>query len=120
MAKDQNTLSLGDWNALCDVCGFKFKASDLRERWDGMMVCEDDFEQRHPSDFYNPPLEDDDDTPWIRPDTAETSEGAATDVGGNAFPNAENTTATGTGLDLDSDDDGIGDAGTFSTNNGTI
>ena len=41
----------GDWNAFCDVCGFKYKASELRKRWDGMMVCSRDYEERHPQDF---------------------------------------------------------------------
>jgi len=51
-SKKQNTLYLDDWNAVCDVCGFKFKASDLRERWDGLIVCQEDYERRHISDFY--------------------------------------------------------------------
>lgn len=42
---------LGDTNAICDVCGFKFKGSQLKKRWDGAMVCSDDFERRHPQDF---------------------------------------------------------------------
>lgn len=41
----------GDWNAICDSCGKKVKASKLRRRWDGFMVCEDDYEMRHPQDF---------------------------------------------------------------------
>lgn len=41
-----------DYNALCDVCGFKFKASQLIKRWDGLMVCEDDWEPRNILDFY--------------------------------------------------------------------
>jgi len=44
-------LALGDFNAICDVCGFKFKGSELRRRWDGFMVCESDYEQRHPQDL---------------------------------------------------------------------
>lgn len=48
---DKDHLVLGDWNAICDVCGFKFKGSELRKRWDGMMVCEADYEQRHPQDL---------------------------------------------------------------------
>lgn len=42
---------LGDSNATCDCCGFKFKQSQLRKRWDGAMVCDADFEVRHPQDF---------------------------------------------------------------------
>lgn len=48
-------LKLGDWNAICDVCGFKFKASKLKKRWDGAMVCDNDWEPRHPQDLMRPP-----------------------------------------------------------------
>jgi hypothetical protein len=41
---------LGDSNAICDCCGFKFKHSQLRKRWDGAMVCSKDWEPRHPQD----------------------------------------------------------------------
>jgi hypothetical protein len=47
----KNHLILGNWNALCDSCGRKFKALDLQKRWDGLMVCKEDYELRHPSDF---------------------------------------------------------------------
>ena len=41
----------GEWAAICDICGFKVKSSELRKRWDGLMVCEFDWENRHPQDF---------------------------------------------------------------------
>lgn len=41
---------LGDSNAICDVCGWKYKQSQLRKRWDGAMVCSKDWEPRHPQD----------------------------------------------------------------------
>jgi len=47
----KNHLLLGNWNALCDSCGRKFKASDLQKRWDGLMVCKEDWEQRHFQDL---------------------------------------------------------------------
>ena len=56
----------GDWNAICDVCGFKFKASQLLKRWDGLMVCMDDFETRHPQDFIRP-IKERNSVPWTRP-----------------------------------------------------
>ena len=43
--------SSGDWNGICDVCGRKFKMSQLRPRWDGLMVCAGDWETRHPQEF---------------------------------------------------------------------
>lgn len=42
---------LGDTNSICDVCGHKYKGSQLRKRWDGAMVCSADFETRHPQDL---------------------------------------------------------------------
>ena len=47
----RNHLQLGNFNALCDVCGFKFKALNLKKRWDGLIVCKDDYEARHAQDF---------------------------------------------------------------------
>lgn len=60
----------GDYNALCDGCGFKFKASELRERYDGMMVCSEDWEPRHPSErslsIRSPKT-----LPWTRPESTD-------------------------------------------------
>lgn len=44
----------GDWNAICDECGFKYKGSKLRKRWDGFMVCQRCWEPRHPSELKRP------------------------------------------------------------------
>lgn len=44
-------LKLGAWNSVCDVCGFRFKSTDLKKRWDGLMVCKKDWEPRHPQDL---------------------------------------------------------------------
>jgi hypothetical protein len=41
----------GQWNALCARCGFKFKSSELKKDWQGLMVCSKDYEARHPQDF---------------------------------------------------------------------
>ena len=47
----KNNYKTGDWNIICDVCAKKFKASEAKQRWDGLVVCPDDFEHRHPQDF---------------------------------------------------------------------
>ena len=41
----------GDHNVICDVCSRKIKMSEAKLRWDGFLVCKDDFEMRHPQDF---------------------------------------------------------------------
>lgn len=62
----QNRLVLGDWNAICDCCGFKFKASELRKDWRGLMVCAQDYEPKHPQLMIRIP-KDDPSVPWARP-----------------------------------------------------
>lgn len=57
----------GDWNVICDVCGFKWKASQTLERWDGLRVCPYDWEPRHPHDFLRT-KEDDQSVPFTRSD----------------------------------------------------
>lgn len=41
----------GDFYRQCDVCGFKYHASETRMRWDNLMVCEEDWDPQHPQDF---------------------------------------------------------------------
>jgi len=65
---NQNTYKPKVWNALCDVCGFKFKSTDLRKRWDNLMVCKSDWEPRHPQDFLRAVKETSNHLPWTRPD----------------------------------------------------
>lgn len=57
----------GQFNVLCDVCGFKFKSIDLRQRWDGLMVCQNDWETRHPQELIRP-IQDQNKLPWTRPE----------------------------------------------------
>lgn len=60
----------GEWNALCDVCGLKYKSSELQKRWDGMMVCKQDYEVRHPQDYMRGPRGEKG-IPWSRPEPAD-------------------------------------------------
>jgi hypothetical protein len=41
----------GDFYRICEVCGFQCRSSQTFKRWDGLWVCEADFETRHPQDF---------------------------------------------------------------------
>lgn len=40
----------GDALGICDQCGFRFYLSELRKQWDGLKVCKQCFEPRHPQD----------------------------------------------------------------------
>lgn len=42
---------MGDYNAICDGCGFKYKFSALRKDWQGFYMCHKCWEPRHPQDF---------------------------------------------------------------------
>lgn len=65
-------LKLGSHNAICDGCGFKFKAEDLRMDWRGLMLCANRcWDPRHPQEFLrgvpdNPSVEN------ARPDVSPT------------------------------------------------
>ena len=41
----------GDNWVTCDICGMDIYASDSKKRWDGFIVCPEDWEVRHPQDF---------------------------------------------------------------------
>lgn len=65
--KDQNTLILGDWNVICPMCGWKYKASEMVRRWDGQMVCSKDVDPYHPQDLIRG-VSDDQTVPFTRPE----------------------------------------------------
>lgn len=57
----------GEWNVICDDCGFKFKSGQLLLKWDGSRVCKDCYETRHPQELLRPRGERQG-IPWSRPD----------------------------------------------------
>ena len=63
--------SPGKWWVHCDVCGFKFKSDQIKKRWDGLMVCSDDFEHDHPQKFLRV-KEDRQTVPFVRKQSDDT------------------------------------------------
>lgn len=47
----RNYFKSGEWNVICMVCNRKIKSGEALKRWDGLIVCPDDYENRHPMDF---------------------------------------------------------------------
>ena len=37
--------------AMCDICGFEVKYTDLQPQWDGFRACPECWTARHPQDF---------------------------------------------------------------------
>lgn len=60
----------GSWNVICDRCGLKFKATQVKQEWTGLMVCEECWEPRHPQDFIRT-VPDRMDVPFTRPRPAD-------------------------------------------------
>ncbi len=56
----------GDLNAICDQCGEKYKASELRLQWDNLRTCYRCFDYRHPQDLIRPPRPEQPPA-WTRP-----------------------------------------------------
>ncbi len=57
----------GTWKTICDVCGIRYSSDDLKRRWDGLMVCDKDWEMKHPQLYIkvNPERIA---PPWVRPE----------------------------------------------------
>ena len=58
----------GEYNGICDVCGVKYKANQLKKRWDGLYVCDEDWEIRHPQELLRI-YSDTRTLPFTRPDS---------------------------------------------------
>lgn len=56
----------GSWNAICDICNRKYKASELILNWRGQMVCQEDYETRNEQELIRP-IKDQNKLPWTRP-----------------------------------------------------
>jgi hypothetical protein len=69
----------GDWNGVCDYCGFKFKFSNLKKTWDGYYTCSRCWEPRQPQDFVKGKI-DDQSVSVSRPDSSPTFTEGATDL----------------------------------------
>lgn len=81
----------GDWIADCDVCGRKYKASALTQRWDGLMCCDDDWEIRQPQDFVRG-VPDTQIAPWLRPEPANSFVPVTTYQPMTVYPSVSNST----------------------------
>ena len=51
MTVRQDYYKPGDYNAICDGCGAKLKATELTKDWQGFMKCVRCWEPRQPQDF---------------------------------------------------------------------
>lgn len=57
----------GQWNAVCQRCGFEHKSGNIRKEWTGLMVCKSCWEPRHPQDFVTGRI-DNQTPPWTSPE----------------------------------------------------
>lgn len=80
----------GEWLACCQVCGKKDLAGHLKHRWDGLIVCAEDWETRHPSDFIKAVREESNKLPFVSRRPAEV------DVSPTYLSDPNNVKPTGT------------------------
>src|SRR6266404_4935496 len=62
--------ALGDFNAVCSMCGRERKASTLEKNWQGLYRCPEHNEPRQPQDFVRG-VKDDQSVPWCQPPQGE-------------------------------------------------
>ena len=60
----------GQWNAICDRCGFKKKSGAMKVEWNGLRVCEQCYEPRQPQDMVRARV-DKQTVPWTRSEGAD-------------------------------------------------
>lgn len=65
-----NYYKSGCWNVICQVCGRKYKSDQIKKRWDGLLVCEEDYENRNILDFMRMPS-DIQSVPYQNPEPAD-------------------------------------------------
>lgn len=65
-----NYLKRGSHNAICDRCGFKYKAEQIKKEWNGLRVCKECWEPRHPQEFVRG-RKDDSSVDWTRSEGAD-------------------------------------------------
>ena len=93
----------GDYWMVCDLCGFDYRRSQMKQTWDGKWVCREDWEPKHPQ-LEVEGREDIQAVPVARPDTTdftnETTLSVAASTGDSTI-----TVADATGV---SDHDAVG------------
>jgi hypothetical protein len=68
----------------CDVCGFNYRLNEVRERWDGLVVCRKDFERRHPQDFVRAKADDSSAKGLVRQEKVGTEAAVCSAIGRDA------------------------------------
>ena len=63
----------GQWNVICDRCGFNYKNKQVKRDWAGLFTCHGGgthggWEERHPQDFVKGKA-DRQAPPWVRPES---------------------------------------------------
>jgi len=61
----------GNHWVICDRCGCSIRSNDAMKTWDDLIVCPDDWEQRHPQDFVRGRADDQAAKEPVRPEPAD-------------------------------------------------
>lgn len=76
----------GQWNAVCDRCGFEYKARQLQLEWNGLRTCKgastnNCWEPRHPQEYVKG-VADRQNPPWTRPEPPDidVSDGSGNEI----------------------------------------
>lgn len=127
MRKSNDTYVAGQYNVICDVCGWKYKSSELRPgigRQKGLRVCAADWDEPHPQDKLRvrPDMQT---VPWTRPEPTDVfvaeEDCTIEDRQGVAGQGQAGCSVAGLDSDLASEDsDRDNPTGTFYTNNSTL
>jgi hypothetical protein len=65
------TYRAGVWKVICQVCDKELYSDECKIRWDGLVVCPNDWEPRHPLDYMRVPKYKESSVPFQSPETGE-------------------------------------------------
>jgi hypothetical protein len=96
----RNYYAPGQWNGLCDRCNAKTKSGNLKQDWQGFIVCPSCYEVRHPQDFIRAKM-DKMVVPFTRPRGTDSFLDFCTIYGGSALPGIAVSGCSISGVDVD-------------------
>ncbi len=65
----------GEHNLICDICGCKVKSGEAQKTWDNLIVCPQDYAEKHPQLLPRPKFRDGRSVgTFVRPEATDTFE----------------------------------------------
>ena len=93
----------GNYWVVCDRCGIDYRVADVKEEWNGLVVCDGCFEHRHPQDFVRAVADNSSPTSYVRTEPEDGTADTRPDGSTVVYAQAKQTVPSGN--DFGNEDD---------------